>query len=272
MPRERAGAFAPGRVNLIGEHTDYNGGLALPFAISQGVTVRAEASGEQMVRAHAVDLDEEDAFALADRARCEGWRAFVRGTVAELTAAGFPPVGARLQIGGDLPPGAGLSSSAALEVALCLALLALAEPRASDDTDAPQPLSRLEIARLCARVENDWVGAQTGLLDQLASLFGQVDTALRIDFPDARRSSPCRCGWRAGGWSCSTPASATRTRAPATTSAAPSARGPASCSAWSRCARRAPMPSSGCPSRCGPRAPRARRERPRERGGRRAGR
>ncbi len=198
MSRERAGAFAPGRVNLIGEHTDYNGGLALPFAISQGVVVRAQASGEQMVRAHAVDLDEEDAFALADIARLEGWRAFVRGTVAELSACGFPPPGARLEIAGDLPPGAGLSSSAALEVALCLALLALAEPRASDDTDAPQPLSRLEIARLCARVENDWVGAQTGLLDQLASLFGQVDTALRIDFSTLRiEPVPLRLGaWR----------------------------------------------------------------------------
>jgi galactokinase len=189
VPPERAAAFAPGRVNLIGEHTDYNGGLALPFAISQGVTVRAEASDEQCIRALAVDIDEEDAFALHDRGPVEGWRAFVRGTVAELTAAGFPPPGARLQIVGDVPPGAGLSSSAALEVALCMALLALTgggdrEPR-DGAGELPGPaggLARLEIARLCARVENDWVGAQTGLLDQLASLFGEVDTALGIDF------------------------------------------------------------------------------------------
>ena len=182
MRPERAAAFAPGRVNLIGEHTDYNGGLALPFAISQGVTVRAEASGEPCIRALAMDLDEEDAFALEDRAPGEGWRAFVRGTVAELSAAGFPPPGARLQIAGDLPPGAGLSSSAALEVALCLALLALANARAPAREQADDSLSRMEIARLCARVENDWVGARTGLLDQLASLFGRVDTALCIDF------------------------------------------------------------------------------------------
>ena len=71
MPPERAAAFAPGRVNLIGEHTDYNGGLALPFAISQGVTVRAEASGKQCIRALAVDIDEEDAFALHDRRRVD---------------------------------------------------------------------------------------------------------------------------------------------------------------------------------------------------------
>ncbi|MEA2151873.1 MAG: galactokinase [Solirubrobacteraceae bacterium] len=195
MPPDCARAFAPGRVNLIGEHTDYNGGLALPFSISQGIVVAAQASSERSVRVRAVDFDEEDAFALEDRARVDGWRAFVRGTVAELSDAGTALPGASLQIGGDLPRGAGLSSSAALEVSLCLALLALsgervealAEARAPGDDRAgvAAPAAgarRLEIARLCARVENDWVGAQTGLLDQLASLFGRRDTALRIDF------------------------------------------------------------------------------------------
>jgi galactokinase len=195
VPPDRARAFAPGRGNLIGEHTDYNGGLALPFSISQGIVVAAQASSERSVRVRAVDFDEEDAFALEDRARVDGWRAFVRGTVAELSDAGTALPGASLQIGGDLPRGAGLSSSAALEVSLCLALLALsgervealAEARAPGDDRAgvAAPAAgarRLEIARLCARVENDWVGAQTGLLDQLASLFGRRDTALRIDF------------------------------------------------------------------------------------------
>ena len=183
----RASAFAPGRVNLIGEHTDYNGGLALPFAISRGVVVRARATEDPQLRAHAVDLDEKDAFALHDRAPGEGWRAFVRGAVAELTDAGAAPPGAALEIVGDLPRGAGLSSSAALEVALCLALLALAGHELApawpaDRREAAGALTRLDLARLCARVENDWVGAQTGLLDQLASLFGQRDAALCIDF------------------------------------------------------------------------------------------
>jgi len=176
VPRESVEAFAPGRVNLIGEHTDYNGGLALPFAIAQGVTVHGRRCDEERILASASDLGEQDAFATDDRSSAEGWRAFVRGTVAELSDAGFPPGGAQLQIGGDLPRGAGLSSSAALEVALCLALLAL-----SDSTDA-EALKRLDLARLCARVENDWVGAQTGLLDQIASLYGEQDTALCIDF------------------------------------------------------------------------------------------
>jgi galactokinase len=170
---ERTGAFAPGRVNLIGEHTDYNQGLALPFAIAEGVTVHATASGDERILARALDCGEEDQFALADPPRTRGWRTFVRGVVSELRRAGYPLVGARLEIGGDLPRGAGLSSSAALEVALCLALLAL--------IGAADP-DRVGLARLCSRVENEWVGARTGLLDQLASLYGAPCTALRIDF------------------------------------------------------------------------------------------
>jgi galactokinase len=184
MPPERTGAFAPGRVNLIGEHTDYNQGLALPFAIAEGVTVCAEASAPgspeaQRVYAHARDLRERDEFALVDPSPAPGWRAFVRGTVAELGRAGFPLVGARLDIAGELPRGSGLSSSAALEVALCVALLDLGS---SDRSWQDGDFDRLEIARLCSRVENDWVGASTGLLDQLASIFGVADCALRIDF------------------------------------------------------------------------------------------
>jgi galactokinase len=191
VPPERTHAFAPGRVNLIGEHTDYNGGLALPFAISRGVVVDAVASGDRRVYAHADDLDEDDSFELGDRARVEGWRAFVHGAVAELTDAGAPPPGARLQIGGDLPAGAGMSSSAALEVALCLALLALAGGEIDEAApalgtapaaSAAPRIRRLDLARLCARIENDWVGARTGLLDQLASLFGEPERALCIDF------------------------------------------------------------------------------------------
>jgi len=165
-------AFAPGRVNLIGEHTDYNNGLALPFAIAEGVTVRAWATDERRVRARALDLDECDEFTPPNFAHGAGWRAFVRGVAAELTHAGVPISGAELEITGSVSRGAGLSSSAALEVALCLALLGLARAE----------LDRRELARLCSRVEHEWLGAHTGLLDQLASLYGDVDTALQIDF------------------------------------------------------------------------------------------
>jgi galactokinase len=188
VPRERSAAFAPGRVNLIGEHTDYNEGLALPFAIAEGITVRTErlprSGGEERIEASAVDLGESDEFPLGHPEGAHGWRAFVRGTAAELGRARFPLVGARLQFGGDVPQGAGLSSSAALEVALCLALLELgSEP----GERAPlERIDRTEIAQLCARVERDWVGARTGLLDQLASLYGTDERALCIDFRSLR--------------------------------------------------------------------------------------
>lgn len=165
MP-ERIVAFGPGRVNLIGEHTDYNDGLAMPFAIERGVIVTAEPARRFTV--DALDLGERDEF--DEPARADGWRAFPRGLVAELRAAGFAVAPAYLTISGDVPRGSGLSSSAALEAALALALLGR----------VPEDLAAL--AQLCSRVENDWVGAETGLLDQLASLCSREEHVLRIDF------------------------------------------------------------------------------------------
>jgi galactokinase len=169
----RARAFAPGRVNLIGEHTDYNQGLALPFAISEGVTVTATARPDQVIEVDACDLGEKDRFEAEAIAPRGGWRAYVRGAVAELQRAGIAPLPARLEIRSTLQAGAGLSSSAALEVALCLALFALADER---------PFDPLELARLCSRIEHDWVGARSGLLDQIAVLTGSARHATLIDF------------------------------------------------------------------------------------------
>jgi galactokinase len=158
-------AFGPGRVNLIGEHTDYNDGLAMPFAIERGVTVTATPAERYEV--HALDLGESDAFTVPERA--DGWRAFARGMVAELGE--LRP--ARLEISGDVPQGSGLSSSAALEAALALALLAVA---------GREPGDLKALAKVCSRVENHWVGAETGLLDQFASLLSEEGHVLKIDF------------------------------------------------------------------------------------------
>ena len=170
---EHAQAFAPGRVNLIGEHTDYNQGLALAFAVTDGVTVTAAALAERRIETAALDLGETDSFPLDSPEPVAGWRAFVRGAAAELQEAGLPLRGARLEITGTVPRGSGLSSSAALEVALCLALIELAGARSPE---------RVALARICSRIEHDWVGAQTGLLDQLSSLFGEAGHAVLIDF------------------------------------------------------------------------------------------
>jgi galactokinase len=162
-------------VNLIGEHTDYNGGLALPFAIGSGVTVSATARVGHRVDVRAADLNETDSFDAGAPARVDGWRAFVRGTYALLAQSGIRPGGASIEISSDLPQGIGVSSSAALSLALFLALIELAgEP-------VPEPV---ELARLCQKVEQDWRGAQTGLLDQLASLHGNLGQATLIDFQD----------------------------------------------------------------------------------------
>jgi galactokinase len=197
MAKRWVRAFAPGRVNLIGEHTDYNDGLCLPFAIELGVSVTAAPLGAgDRIEAYAVDVVESERFSTAADLRppdtepaagADGaavrpggdWRPFVRGAVAELRHHGVEPVPCRLEMSGDVPPGAGLSSSAALSVALCLALCAVA---------GAEPPERVELARLCSRIENDWCGRQTGLLDQLASLFGREGAAVRIDMrgPDIR--------------------------------------------------------------------------------------
>jgi galactokinase len=143
-------------VNLIGEHTDYNDGLCLPFAIEAGVTVTAEPREGAAVTAPG--LPDGDPW--------------LDGTLAELRAAGIEPPGCTIEVDSDLPQGAGLSSSAALCVALSLALCAAA------GAEPPPPV---ELARLCSRVEREHAGAETGLLDQLASLLGERGRALRLD-------------------------------------------------------------------------------------------
>jgi galactokinase len=152
-------AFAPGRVNLIGEHTDYNDGLCLPFAIEAGVTVTAEPREGAAVTAPGLPARDP----------------WLEGTLAELRAAGIEPPGCTIEVDSDLPQGAGLSSSAALCVALSLALCAGA------GAEPPPPV---ELARLCSRVERDHAGAETGLLDQLASLLGERGRAVRLDMRD----------------------------------------------------------------------------------------
>ncbi len=173
--REPAGVWrAPGRVNFIGEHTDYNDGFALPFAIEPGVYVAAAARPDGILALASRQYgDRVIAVPLAALAPGDpgGWAAYPAGVAWALQAAGDRVGGASLAIDADLPAGAGLSSSAALECATALALAGL----------FGLSLPRAEVAALGRRAENDFAGAPTGLMDQLAVMLSQARHALLLD-------------------------------------------------------------------------------------------
>lgn len=166
---------APGRINLIGEHTDYNAGFALPIALPQRTIATFTPDGSETVTAASGIADGSVPIPL-DTAPgdIDGWAGYVAGVIWALCRAGHRVPGGRLVIDSEVPIGSGLSSSAALECAVLGALT----------TAAGITLDRIEQARLAQRAENDYVGAPTGLLDQLASLCGEPATALLIDFRD----------------------------------------------------------------------------------------
>ncbi|MBX9795721.1 galactokinase [Sphingomonas sp.] len=163
-------AYAPGRVNLIGEHTDYNDGFVLPLAIDRGTAV-AFGTGEGGSIAVSADYGEEDAVPAGGFAPAPGWRAHVRAALAAFADAGGAVPALRLAIAGDVPQGAGLSSSASLGVALVGALDALDGGRR-----APT-----DIARIAQAAENRYVGTACGIMDQLAAAAGVDGHALLID-------------------------------------------------------------------------------------------
>ena len=220
MPPSLVVAHGPGRVNLIGEHTDYNGGLALPFAIERGVTVTAAAGPAARSTVQARDLGEEDTFALADLGRPGTTRAGGRSRAGR--SPSWPPrartcVPRRSSWRATCPAAPGSSSSAALAAGLCLALLGLAGEA------EPGPGDRHELARLCSRVENDWVGAQTGLLDQLAVAVRRARAGAAASTSARSTSSRCRSSSRSWRLVVLDSGAAHSTRGRATTSAARSA-------------------------------------------------
>ncbi len=163
---------APGRVNLIGEHTDYNDGFVLPAAIGFATYVAAANRDDRTIRVSSSDLDGEYRFDLDDQgSRVQGWAKYVQGVALLLESEGFRLGGADILITGDIPIGAGLSSSAALEVATGFALTQLA----GLDIDG------MRLARICQKAEHKFAGVRSGIMDQFASIFGRDGHALFLD-------------------------------------------------------------------------------------------
>jgi galactokinase len=159
--------WAPGRVNLIGEHTDYSGGLVLPMAIDRGITVSVEPADSIVLTSEGVQV----VVGADGRGAVEGWGRYVGAVARELAELGRKPAGMRGLVESDLPQGAGLGSSGALEVGVALALCHVAGFR----------LDPLELALACERSEHRAVGVPSGMLDQAASLLGRAGTALLLD-------------------------------------------------------------------------------------------
>ena len=169
-------AFAPGRINLVGEHTDYSAGFVLPASLALGTWTVAAPRADRVIRVFSEGQPEIETLPLdvTPRAAKKSWSDYVTGVAWALQQAGCKLRGADLLITSDVPMGSGLSSSAALEVSVAHALLTVAEAS----------LSPLEIARACQRAENDFVGARCGIMDQFAATHGEPGRALLLDCAD----------------------------------------------------------------------------------------
>lgn len=171
--RPRYFVGAPGRVNLLGEHTDYNDGFVLPMAIQQEVNIVAAPRDDGRVRIYSLNFEQDAELHIDRLSESTGprWSEYLRGVLVVLQDAGFAPRGMDLVLYGDVPAGAGLSSSAALEIATLLASSAVSgfevEPTLA--------------ARLAQKAENEVVGVNCGIMDQFASRLGRKDAALLLD-------------------------------------------------------------------------------------------
>jgi galactokinase len=163
---------APGRVNLIGEHTDYNEGFVLPFAIDKRTFVAIAPRTDRVIRAHTLTLDKSAEFNLDDPAEeSKSWSVYIRGMAEMLRRKEIEIAGADILIDSDVPFGAGLSSSAALEIALGLAMSEVAETA----------IDRRELALAGQQVEHEFARVRSGIMDQFASALSEAGSALLID-------------------------------------------------------------------------------------------
>src|SRR4051812_37822031 len=170
-------ASAPGRLNVIGEHTDYNGGLCLPVALPPRTTGSLVPRADRTLSLSSAPEGGDWEGTVEDRP--DGWTAYVAGVVSVLREDGYDVPGFEASIDSDVPVGAGLSSSAALECSVATALAGLL------DLDLDDRAERRRLAAACMRAENDYVGAPTGGMDQTIAMLAEAGHALLLDFADS---------------------------------------------------------------------------------------
>lgn len=165
--------FAPGRINLIGEHTDYNGGFVFPGAVEKGILAEIKPNGTQEVRAYAIDLKDYVEFNLTeDKAPTASWAKYIYGVCKEMQKLGVEVKGFNTAFSGDVPLGAGMSSSAALESCYATAI---------NELFAGSKIDKMEIAKVGQRTEHNYVGVMCGIMDQFASVHGKEGHLMRLD-------------------------------------------------------------------------------------------
>ncbi|WP_158856218.1 galactokinase [Lunatibacter salilacus] len=162
---------SPGRINLIGEHTDYNEGFVLPAAIDKAIYFGFAKNGLDRCRVCSLDYQEEASFSLDEIQPGGGWITFIKGIVATLIQDGHPVQGFDCIFGGDIPIGAGLSSSAALENGVGFGLNAL----------FALGIDRLDLVKISLKAEHEFAGVKCGIMDMFASMMGKQDSAIRLD-------------------------------------------------------------------------------------------
>ena len=163
---------SPGRVNLIGEHTDYNMGYVLPAAIDKAIYFAITPRSDRQCNVYAMDMNDEHEFSLDDlRSSKKGWPNYLMGVVDQFVKAKYSIRGFNCVFGGDIPIGAGMSSSAAIEAGLAFAFNSLFDLR----------IDALSLVKLAQKAENEFVGVRCGIMDQYINIFGAQDNVLRID-------------------------------------------------------------------------------------------
>ncbi len=176
---------APGRVNLIGEHTDYNDGYVFPVAIDKYLNIAARKRPDGRVRLHALDVNDSYEFRLdtlpSIQHHAPAWSHYLIGVASLLQTSGKKVSGIDAVITGDVPIGAGLSSSAALSVSTALTFLTASSVSGTPESAPQLEINNKEIAALCQQVEHKFVGVKCGIMDQTISLMGQENQALFLD-------------------------------------------------------------------------------------------